>query len=368
MIKIIKKLKNHKALAYLGDKIILSRMNRLYYSDYDLGNLRYICDVGEISLFYKIMGNFRVLQRLFRMELGPAISVNHETILVFNKKRLYKVNILTREVSEENIDKLTHKPLNLMVSSLVKSKGNVYFGEYITNPELFPVKIYKRDVKGVWTVAHVFPRGVINHIHNIIQDAHRNKFYVLTGDADTASCVWIFDDELATCENKISFGQATRACWVYFFKDRVFFATDRQDKNNYFSEIIFGTTPKILNLFPIVGSSIYCSSRSDKRLVFSTSVENLVNGKNNLKTYLSMTKAPGILSNESCIYEGNIEIGFRIIFSAKKDFLPFQLFQLGSITFPAGDLIDESYVHFYSSALRGFDGVTVSAKYTLQDN
>jgi hypothetical protein len=368
MIKIIKKLSNYKALAYLGDKIIVSRMNKLYHADYDLGNLKFICDVGKMSLFYKIAGKFRVLQRLFRMELGPAVTINKETILIFNKNIIYKVNILTNEISEENIEKLSHKPLSLMVSSLVKSKGIVYFGEYSSNPNLLPVKIYKRDVEGVWNIVYVFPYGAINHIHNIIQDAHNNKIYVLTGDVDTASCIWIFNDELTTCENKISFGQATRACWIHFFKDRVFFATDRQDEHNYFSEIILGTAPKILNLFPIVGSSIYYTKRSDERLLFSTTVENLVNKKNNLKTYLSLKRGPGILSNESCIYEGNIEVGFRILFSAKKDFLPYQLFQLGSINFPTGILANEGYIHFYCNALRGYDGVTVSAKYDRINN
>ena len=114
--------------------------------------------------------------------------------------------------------------------------------------------------------------------------------------------------------------------------------------------------------FPIVGSSIYFSSSHSNPIVFSTTVEPMPTEVLTLGSLFSNQPASGILSNSSCIYSGSLDTGFAIIFKAEKDFLPFNLFQLGSIQFPSGKSTICDYVHFYCTSLIGLDGNTYVLK------
>jgi hypothetical protein len=77
-----------------------------------------------------------------------------------------------------------------------------------------------------------------------------------------------------------------------------------------------------------------------------------------------MRRASGILSDNACVYAGTPEQGFDIVYSGKKDLLPFGLFQFGNIRFPSGVSSDATYVHFYCSALHGHDGVAHAVQLT----
>jgi hypothetical protein len=69
-----------------------------------------------------------------------------------------------------------------------------------------------------------------------------------------------------------------------------------------------------------------------------------------------------MLGDSVCIYAGSLEVGFEIIFSDTKDWLPFGLFQFGNICFPTGVSSDETLLHFYCTALKNSDGTTYALK------
>jgi hypothetical protein len=88
-------------------------------------------------------------------------------------------------------------------------------------------------------------------------------------------------------------------------------------------------------------------------LIFSTIVE--CDGRENLlKKIVTFKRGKGIIRNECVIYQvdGNsipVELG-----SNKKDFLPFYLFQFGSISFPTGNNLS-NYLPAYNIGLKRCD-------------
>ena len=80
---------------------------------------------------------------------------------------------------------------------------------------------------------------------------------------------------------------------------------------------------------------VFMGLLSEILIFFATSVEGIGIYKNCWQFLIDRTKGPGIQNYKMCIYSGNIDDGFRVIYSQKKDWLPFS-FQFGSFQFPSG--------------------------------
>jgi hypothetical protein len=363
MTEIIRKIKGYKSLLYLGDKIVLAKLNKIFVADFRLEKLDYICQVGATNTFVRFISRFRLVQRLFRLELGPAVALNQKgCFLVFYRNQAFHVNTNLCVAMLEDIPGLKHKPLQLTRSKSSKSAGSIYCGDYTPNFGYGPANIYRRDVTGAWFVIFKFPSGQINHIHGIFEDIDRGCFYVLTGDFDQGACIWLANQSFTEVTPLVRSGQSSRACWILPWEDRLVFATDQQANCNYLCEITGLKEGVVSKRFPIVGSSIYFSSSHSDPIIFSTSVEPESSNKLSAKSLFLNQRAAGILSDNSCIYAGSPGEGFEIIFSAKKDWLPSGLFQFGNISFPAGDSYDKTFLHFYCMSLKKSDGTTYAIK------
>lgn len=361
---ILNKIKGYRALVYVNDFVLLAKKNEIFKASLSLDRIQYICTLRSTSLVEKIIFSTRLLQRLFRLEVGPAVYIKErELILVFLGKNLYSICLASVLVREELIPSLTKRPLQMHVSN--KEDGVVYFGEYTSNFQYGPVKIYRRDLEKGWDVAFVFEEGQINHVHGIHEVPDDNNYYILTGDFQSGAGIWITDTNFSEVKPLIRGSQDARACWIKTWSGRTFIATDRQDSCNYLCEFLGG---KIKKLFPIVGSSIYCASSfiGQDLLVFSTAVEPNSSNKLSIISLCGFKRADGILSDHACVYAGNPIEGFKILFSRKKDWLPFGLFQFGNISFPSGKN-NGQILHFYCIGLSGADDSTyaVDAKHML---
>ena len=180
MTHIVSKIKGYKALLYLGDKIVLGNLNKIYLANMELTKLNYICTVGTTTPLIKLSSYVRLIQRLFRFELGPAVSLNNkDCFIVFFRNQVFHVNTTLRVATKEHIPELKHRPLSLTKSKITSSFGFIYCGEYTPNIHYKPVNIYKRDLVGAWNVVYQFPDGQVNHIHGIFEDLDKACFYIL---------------------------------------------------------------------------------------------------------------------------------------------------------------------------------------------
>jgi hypothetical protein len=359
----ISKLRGYKSLVYLGDKIILARSNDIYVADLRLERIEYVCSVGTLRGFWGLLSRFRLMQRFLRLEMGPATPLDeYGCFLVFYRGTAFHVDLEKQVATPEVVPTITKKPLQMLLIQSGVDRGSVLFGDYRSNFEYASVNIYRRYPNGVWEIAFVFPKGEINHVHGVFEDVRRNRLYILTGDFDQGACIWVADMALKDVRPLFRAGQMSRACWILPWEDMLIFATDQQEAFNYLCTIAGHQSEVIKRHFPIAGSSIFFSSTHTDPIVFSTAVEPLSANKITIRSLLSIRRAAGMLGDKSCVYVGTPSRGFEIIFSGKKDCLPFGLFQFGNINFPSGSSTDQTYVHFYCSALAGHDGTTYAMR------
>jgi hypothetical protein len=365
MMSPIIKLAGYIPLVYLADRIVLSRLNRLYIADLHFNNIEFVCSIGELNFIWRFFSRFRLVQRLLRLDMGPATPLKEKgCLLVFYSGKVFHVDINKRKANQEYVPGLSKNPLVMLLIQSGPLEGSVVFGDYCRNANYDSVNIYRRGDSSKWEIAYVFPKGEINHVHGIFEDASRKCLYLLTGDFDLGACIWVADMTLKDVRPMLRKGQMSRACWIVPRKENLIFATDQQEEFNYLCSVEGLEIKRIERHFPIAGSSIYFSRTHSDLIVFSTAVEPRPSNKPTLVSLLSTRRASGILSDIACIYAGTPEQGFDIIFSGKKDGLPFGLFQFGNIRFPDGKSSDEQYIHFYCSALRGHDGVAYAIKLT----
>ena len=226
-----------------------------------------------------------------------------------------------------------------MFSKIECIKGfddGIYFGGYKGNPNKDPISIYKRIQKDDWIEIYRFPQGSIEHIHNIIADPYKNVVYILTGDFDHSAGIWIAQNRFESVVPLLVGNQKYRGCVGLPTPRGLVYATDSPFVKNSIRLLKNeGDKWESIHLMDINGPSIYgCQWCND--LVFSTSVEG--DGRNQSIWYKLFGKQRGISikENYSFIYKGNMEDGFREIYKAKKDCLPFYLFQFGVLIFPSG--------------------------------
>jgi hypothetical protein len=363
MNNFINKLSGYKPLLYLGNSIILARFNNIYVADLRLEQIEHVCSVGTLSGVSGLLSRFRLMQRLLRLEMGPATPLDEDgCFLVFYRGQAFHVDLKRRLAKPETVPGLTKRPHQILLIQSGPLKGTVLLGDYRRNIEYDPVNIYRRDRNGVWNVAFVFPKGEINHIHGVFEDSQRECLYILTGDFGQGACIWVADMALNNVRPLVREGQMSRACWIQPWNGKLVFATDQQAEFNYLCTMESLENKHVSRQFPIAGSSICFSSTHTDPIVFSTAVEPESYNKITWRSLLSNRRAAGILSDEACVYAGTPTRGFEIIFSGKKDYLPFGLFQFGNIHFPSGTSTEQAYVHFYCSALKGHDGTCYVVK------
>lgn len=357
-------LKGFKPLVYLGDLLVLSRHNHIFTADLCLNDVTYICSLPSTNIFKKIALKVRLLDRLFRLEMGPAVPLSDiNRFLVCFNGHIFCVDISARAITSEFLPStFPRRPLQMLLMQSKGYEGVVLCGDYSRNSNYYPVNVYKRVPDGSWSIVFSFALGEVNHIHGIFEDIDNKSLYILTGDFYHAACIWVSNLDFSDVHPLSRIGQNSRACWVALTGQYLCYATDQQELVNSFCSLDLANNNRFQIHFPIVGSSIYFSSNHSNPIVFSTTVEPTPAEDLTLGSLFSNQPASGILSNFSCIYSGSLDTGFEIIFKAEKDFLPFNLFQFGSIQFPSGTSDFDDYVHFYCSSLTGLDGNTYVMK------
>lgn len=350
-----KVVKGYRPITTINGLLISSKNNCLFSSDLELNDYRFICKLPVH------VSHFRLLMRLSRLEITTGVKLNDSEILVQFKSEIYFVNITTGLCTLDFSIPEGRKLLKFSVDCRkITATGDVYFGEYFSNEAKVPVRVWRRSEVGTWSIAYTFPSETINHIHAIY--LYDDSILVLTGDFGMAAAFWIFGPDFLNGQLLVGGRQAYRACSVFRVGDILYFPTDTQQEGNRFLSIgINGLslTPRIHG--NINGSSIYGADFSDG-MYFSTAVEPSDLGRSSVLGMFSVFKSKYIHDYFSYIYRFSVSDDELVpIFRARKDLLPFRLFQFGTFTFPTGSSGD-CYVIAYGIGLCGNDGATILLK------
>jgi hypothetical protein len=340
---------NHK---YLSDYCVLNVHQNIMYAANGYRIFKSI-DGGKVweldgwidDLGYSLIANAsRLLARLVRAEItcllvlqdGSRVAVGKKGIFVAAKgeKKYVKTFDITRGT----------RPLNICVDS----KGVLFFGEYLSNPDRNEVHIYKSIDSGKkWDVCYTFPRRSIRHVHGIFYDRYADLVWFATGDLNGECIIGNTKDGFKTINIFKRGGQKYRTVQLLFYKDFIIYGTDTEYEKNY----IYRIDRKDGREYCLQGlqGSVLSSFNTGKYAVISTAVEP---SKVNQDQY-------------SHVWFSSDGSEWKELFKDKKDFLHPKYFQYGRFKFPVG-AISDGKIFFSGHALKNFDNKTVV--YLLDEN
>ena len=283
----------------------------------------------------KLLGRCVLAARFLRLGIRAALAVDNKHIVLSIGNMLYELNIETKQLSKGFFCGEGIRPLIFTeVKHISGFDDGIYFGGYLGNRWKSSVNIYRRKSCDEWEIAYTFPKGFINHVHNIVVDPYRDCLWIFTGDFDDAAAIWKVTDNFKKVERVACNNQKYRGCVVFALKEGLLYATDAPFADDYIY-LLNTETMDVKELFPIHGSCIYGCQWKDK-YVFSSTVEG--DGRNNTRWqfYFGRKRGAGIKDDYVHMYMGNLQEGFKEIYKEKKDSMPLYTFQFGVFKFPYG--------------------------------
>ena len=264
-IKIIKKY-NFEIVHYADDNMqLFSRFNRIsVYRD----NKEELMINLPISIGQKLLGNFRILRRLFRLDKMCVLPTNAGYV-AFWQGSVYHISregLIIHALQMEGC----RNPLH---NSIVNVDGNtLYFGEY-GNPNPNGKSVYRSNNGGIsWEKVYHISCDRIKHIHSCKWDPYERKIWVLTGDYEGQSYILCADEDFGNVEWIGDGTQYFRAIDLVFRENDIHWCMDSPIKDSY--HVILNRKTRSITLgqlFP--GPVWYLKELSDGGVLVSTAQE-----------------------------------------------------------------------------------------------
>lgn len=333
-----------KALCITYKHILSYKKGKLLLFDFKTKNLIQSCPLKKIL--------FKIQQRLLRLEPRIALPIDENNFLISFNGLMLCYNILTNKCRiEQQYLKGMKTPLHIC-SVVNGEEKEFYYGEYIWNNDKDGVSVYRRR-HNCWEIAFTFGPGTVKHIHNIIYDKSRMRFFILTGDENFESGIWIADYNFNHVELFLGGLQKYRACVAFIEGKYLYYATDTPLEKNHIFKVNLESA-EVKELCDIPGSCIFGITLQGKKL-FSTTVE----PDSSLPVWryrITHKLGKGIFDRYSYLFYLNEEDKLTEILKLKKDMLPMWLFQFGNILFPYNET-DKLYIT--TQAVKPKHGVTL---------
>lgn len=344
--------------------LVLGKGNSLFRRT-DGEKLQLLVSVPESPIMQLIACN-RWIMRILRLGFGCGACFRDIYYFTYNAK-VYSFDPKNGQLRDEFSFASGRGPLSFtVVENIPGFEDGIYFGEYINNPNRNPVKIYKRDESGAWNTVFTFPSKEINHLHSLVVDRYRNCVWLLAGDFEHSASIWIAKENFKEVTNVVANQQIYRACVAFPLPEGLLYATDSQMTTNSLRLLSYNN--KIWtsdHLLDINGSCIYGCHLQDY-FVFSTSTEPSDMTAATFFSLLDCKPGPGIIMNKSdVIIVRKSDLATSILFTKNKDYLPYRLFQFGSIFFPYGA---EHSNTLYCYSIGNFENDLSTEVYNLDRN
>ncbi len=300
-----------------------------------------------MPLWKRIACKIRLFERALHTDVRWAIDISPCEILFLFQNVVYKMN-LNSGMLDKDFSGFRGQPF-----SSAHVGDRVLMGDYGTNDTREAVNIYERE-NGTWQTIYTFPSNTVRHVHNIIP--HKDKIYILTGDEDKESGIWVADNDFHSITPLLVGKQQYRCCQLLINNQTGWYLTDAPSESNWlyhFSEN--GIKP----ICEIPGTVIYGTQYNDC-LVFSTTVEPESHAKNRFVYWTTTKPGSGIKSNEVKVYllkEGAL----YEIASFRHDGMPLRLFQYASVYFCN---IINSRGYFAAASVKHYDNVIMRYEFS----
>lgn len=200
------------------------------------------------------------------------------------------------------------------------------FGEYWSNKNREEVRIFYSREGIHWCSKVVFGPNSIRHIHGIYHDKYRNKFLILTGDADSESGIFQTSD-FVNIDKILSGSQATRAVSLIVEEERFILPMDSPLEPNYIQSFD-RSSKKLSRLIWIAGSAFHASIIGGVYFVTTVTEKSETNHTEHAKIYASL--------------DGN---SWKEVISLRRDFIPVRFQKVSRYT--EINLLDNLYMNRY---------------------
>lgn len=350
----IETISNNKILCAVKDKIISYHAGNLYLHKKNDERPQLLLNL-PIKTWKRFCSKIRLVERLLRLEPRLAFPVSDDELILSYQGKIYKINVNNKEFIVEH----TYRSGMNNTLAFCCENNVILYGEYFGNGKNEEVSIYKRTFSGVWKIVYTFQPNTIKHIHNIIYDKFRNCYWVLTGDTDDESALWMADPEFTNLVPIFKGKQKYRSCFLIPVDNGIFYTTDTplEDNGLYFSEFKDEKWLEPRLVYKILGPCIYARKLNDDYYAFATSVE----PDSSLPTsrYLFTSKlGKGVKNRYSHIYLYKVKTKELIeVAKLKKDLWPMLLFQFGNVMFPNINIEDGFIIT--GQSVEKYDGKSV---------
>ncbi len=336
MIQKVKILSGYCVL-HVDYKVIYAAKGYKIFKSFDGGESWELDGKIEDNKYGLIANTSRLLARLSRAEItnllilqdGSRVAIGKKGIFVAQKdKKIYKKTF--------NVTRGT-RPLNMCEDS----KGFLYFGEYLSNPNRDEVHIFKSIDSGkTWAICYTFPKNTIRHVHGVFYDKYKDLVWFATGDLDGECIIGHTDNNFETVKVFKQGGQKYRTVQLLFFKDFIIYGTDTEFEKNYIYRIDREDGHEYC-LQELQGS-VLSSTYTEECAAISTAVE------------------PSEVNHDvySHIWFSNDGYQWEEIYKERKDSLSPKYFQYGRFKFPTG-AINNGKLLFSGHALKKIDNSTI---------
>ncbi len=328
-------------LALLDDGRKLHYKHLTFYLEDDKKLQRLVSlPTGKLKQF---LSRIRLATRFFRLEPRCIAQLSKDIFIVCVLHKVWVLNIKDKALIQLTESRPGFSdPLNLC------SDGTfVYYGDYGNNIDRDSVNIYRISQSLSVDIVFQFAQGSIRHIHNVVYDKDNQRYWILTGDTEKKSGIYLANYDWTEVRSVVVGDQSYRAVIGFPYCGGLLYATDAVDKSNHIFLLKDGTCEMLSELN---GSCIH-GVETKSHFVFSTTVEPPEGrGFLNLFTY---KLGNGIKSRESHIVAFNKEMGkVEILKRLPKDIWPMKLFQYGMCLFPIGQKMGD-VLHYEVMACKG---------------
>jgi hypothetical protein len=211
------------------DGLILSRAERLFAADSLEPPFRPLASFPG-PWWKNLPSRLRLGQRVLRWMYYNVVGLDSDTaFLTFGKS----LGVL-RGGRVELLDPQLARPTRVLRGGCgVTPDGEVFFGEYVPNPERGPIRIYSYSrASNKVRVARQFAAGEIRHIHGIFWDRHEGALWMTAGDVGGECRIVRSRDGFQTMDVVGSGDETWRAVSLQFTADAFYYGTDAEFRAN----------------------------------------------------------------------------------------------------------------------------------------
>jgi hypothetical protein len=282
-----------------------------------------------IALWKRWISKIRIFERVLHLEVRWAIEIEKNIILVQFDHMVLNINLSTGKTVQEKVPVKGNSLSVCKIHNLEEFDNQIVIGDYSRNADRDEVKLFSRNKDGNWKVIYSFEKGKVKHIHSCVTDSEKKCVYILTGDLNSESGIWIATNNFAIVEPLFVGSQTYRACQLFNISGRFYYASDAPSEPNYLYKI---DGKEVMRLNGIDGTCIYGIGTEDYAYI-STTCEPEAIAKNKIEYWLSNKPGKGIIGHKVSVGIITNDGTYKKIKEFEHDMMPLRLFQYGMVVF-----------------------------------